>query len=127
MVYNKEPIDVLWDIMKDLFDTIPIYKEDMYEEPDDTPSSYVVLRSQVSDSTSLYGDGIIQIRSSDCDIILVSKGYADDTTDLHNVNKRLIRQHLKSQNISFDEYNLGYSDSLKSTQHTFSLAVEYIG
>lgn len=127
MIYNKEPDKVLWDIMKELSDSIPIYKEVMYEEPEDTPPSYIVLRSQVSDSTEIFGDGLSQVRSADCDIILVSKGYADDSTDLHNKNKQLIKQHLKKQDISFGEFNLGYSDSLKSTQHTFSLVVEYLG
>lgn len=127
MIYNKEPQQVLWDMVKEISDTIPVYKEVMYEEPEDTPESYIVLRSQVSDSTEIFGDGVSQVRSADCDIMLISKGYADDSTDLHNKNKKIIREHLKSQNISFSEFNLGYSDSLKSTQHTFSLAVSYNG
>ena len=67
------------------------------------------------------------IRSADCDIILVSKGYADDTTDLHNKNKKLIREHLKSQDINFSEANLGYNEAIQSTEHNFSLGVDYIG
>ena len=127
MIYNKEPIQVLWDMVKKLKDNISIYKETMNEEPDDVPNSYILLRSQISDSTKDFGDGKSLIRSSDCDIILVTKGYAEDTTDLHNIKKKLIREHLKSQEINFNEFNLGYDDGLKSTQHTFSLGVNYIG
>lgn len=127
MIYNKNVEQVLWDITKGLSKNIPIFKEIMHEEDDDIPNSYILLRSQLSDSTENYGDGKSLIRSADCDIILVSKGYADDSTDLHNKNKKLIREHLKSQEINFTEFNLGYDDGLKSTQHTFSLAVEYIG
>lgn len=127
MVYNDEPIQVLWDVVKDLRTQIPIYKEIMHEDDNDIPASYILLRSQMSDSTENFGDGKSLIRSADCDIILVSKGYADDTTDLHNKNKKLIREHLRSQEISFQEFNLGYDDGLKSTQHTFSLGVYYIG
>lgn len=136
MVYNEEPIDALWDITRYLMfdkngtlksDGIPIYKETMSEEAEDTPDSYILLRSQISDSTSTYGDGKSLIRSADCDIILVSKGYAEDTSDLHNVNKRLIRQHLKNQEVPFQEFNLGYDESLNSTQHTFTTTVYYYG
>jgi hypothetical protein len=127
MVYNNEPIQVLWDMVKDLRNQIPIYKEIMHEDDNDIPASYILLRSQMSDTTENFGDGKSLIRSADCDIILVSKGYADDTTDLHNKNKKIIRQQLKDQEISFDEFNLGYDEGLKSTQHTFSLGVYYIG
>ena len=127
MIYNKEPVQVLWDMTKGLLKNIPIYKEIMHEEDDDIPNSYILLRSQLSDSVDVYGDGKGLTRSADCDIILVSKGYADDTTDLHNKNKKLIREHLKSQEINYTEFNLGYDDGLKSTQHTFSLVVNYIG
>lgn len=127
MVYNKDPQQVLWDMIKGLSKQIPIYKEIMHEDDNDIPASYILLRTDMSNSTNNYGDGKSLIRTSDCDIILVSKGYADDSTDLHNKNKKLIREHLKSQEINFDEFNLGYDDGLKSTQHTFSLGVNYIG
>lgn len=126
-VYNKEPIQVLWDMVKDLKKQIPIYKEIMHEEENDIPLSYILLRSQISDTTKTYGDGCSLIRSANCDIILVSKGYADDTTDLHNKNKKLIKEHLKSKNINFSESNLGYNESIQSTEHNFSLGVDYIG
>lgn len=136
MIYNEEPIDALWDMTRYLMfnqdetlksDGIPIYKETMSEEAEDTPDSYILLRSQISDSTNTYGDGKSLIRSADCDIILVSKGYAEDTNDLHNINKRLIRQHLKDQEVPFQEFNLGYDESLNSTQHTFTTTVYYYG
>lgn len=134
-IYNKEPISVLTDYTKGLLydknghrliDGIPIYKEIMHEEEEDVPQSYILLRSQLSDTVNNYGDGDALVRTADCDIILVTKGFADDSTDLHNVNKNKIRQHLKSLGVNFQEFNLGYEDSIKSTQHTFSLVVNYI-
>jgi hypothetical protein len=130
MIYiGKDPQQILWDITKELSLThkIPIYKETMHEEPKDTPNSYILLRSEITDTDELKGDGKTLTRYADCDIILVSKGYADDTTDLHNINKALIKKHLQSQGIAFQGFNLGYDDALKSTQYTFSLGVEYIG
>lgn len=128
MIYiGKEPIQILWDMVKELRTQIPIYKETMHEEPKDTPNSYILLRSEITDTDELKGDGKILTRYADCDIILVSKGYADDTTDLHNKNKALIKKHLQGQDLAFQGFNLGYDDALKSTQYTFSLGVEYIG
>ena len=130
MIYvGKEPIQVLWDITKDLWlqHKIPIFKETMHEEAKDTPDSYILLRSEITDDSAVIGDGKVLTRYSDCDIILVSKGYADDTTDLHNINKALIKKHLQAQDLAFQGFNLGYDDALKSTQYTFSLGVEYIG
>ena len=130
MIYiGKEPIQILWDITKELYlkHKIPIYKETMHEEAEDTPASYILLRSEITDDSEVVGDGKTLTRYSDCDIILVSKGYADDTTDLHNINKKLIKKHLQAQGIAFQGFNLGYDDALKSTQYTFSLGVEYIG
>lgn len=125
-IYNVEPMQALVNMTKGLFSEIPIYKESMHEEANDVPNSYILLRSQITDTTESYGDGKNVVRSADCDIMLISKGYADDTDDLHNINKRKIREHLKAQEINFDEVNLGYNDGLKSTQHTFSVEVKYV-
>lgn len=135
-IYNKEPIEVLVDLTKGLmFDNngkllkngIPIYKETMHEEPKDVPQSYILLRSQITDTSEIHGDGKSMVRDADCDIILITKGYADDTNDLHNINKKKIKDYLVSQDIEFQEFNLGYDDGIKSTQHTFSLGVKYLG
>lgn len=130
MIYiDKDPQQILWEMTKELWIThkIPIFKEIMHEEPKDTPPSYILLRAELTDTDELKGDGETLTRYADCDIILVSKGFADDTTDLHNVNKQLIKKHLKGQGIAFQGFNLGYNEALKSTEYTFSLGVEYIG
>ena len=59
--------------------------------------------------------------------ILVSKGYAEDTSDLHNINKKLIRKHLKEQEVPYQEFNIGYDATNNSTQHTFTTTVYYYG
>ena len=130
MIYNKEPIQVLWDMVKDLKkgrSPIPIYKEIMHEEKNNVPSSYILLRSQVTDTNEVFGDGKGKIRAADCDIVLVTKGYGDDSTDLHNVNKRKIREHLKNQEIDFTEINVGYNESIQSTEHNFTLEILSFG
>ena len=135
MIYNKEPILVLYDMVKDLCfyangrtkpNAIPIFKEIMNKEANDIPDSYILLRSQLSDTAQTYGDGKTLIRNADCDIILISKGYAINSNDLHNVNKRKIQEHLQSQDINFQGFNLGFEDGV-GTQYTFRLEIEYIG
>lgn len=127
MIHNKEPIAVLWDFVKSLKSQIPIYKEIMHEEENDVPESYILLRSQISDSTKAFGDGKSLIRTASCDIILITKGYADNSSKLHNTNKERIREKLKSQEVNFTEINLGYNDSIQSTEHDFTFEVEYFG
>jgi hypothetical protein len=126
MIYNNEPILVLWDALKSLNTDIPIYKETMDEDADSTPESYILLRSDISNAPALYGDGKTQIRAADCDIILVTKGIATNTTDLHNINKDKVRDALLEAEIPFEAYNLGYDDSIKSSQYTWSVSISYI-
>lgn len=126
MIYNEEPILVMWDFVKCLANDIEIYKEIMAEDEDSTPNSYLLLRSQVNDNPSQFGDGLTQIRRADCDFILCTKGTASNSTDLHNINKQKITDKLNEKGFAFSSYNLGYIDSLKSTQHTWSGTINYI-
>lgn len=125
MIHNKEPILVLWDAVKDLADEIEIYKETMDEDADSTPTSYLLLRSDISNVPHFYGDGKTQIRRADCDIILVTKGVATNTTDLHNINRAKVTQALEGAGLAYEGYNLGYDDSIKSTQYTWSVTIYY--
>jgi len=125
IVYNKAPIEVLWDAVKSLAVTIPIYKEVMDEDENSTPDSYLILRSDVSSGVEMFGDGSGQIRRSDCDLILVSKGIAGNATSTHNTNKASIAEALEAADIPYDGYNLGYDATLKSTEYTFSVTIFY--
>jgi len=122
-IYDKPAIDSLWEIVKPLSDTIPIYREVMTEDKNGTPNSYVILRSDVTNYGEIYGDGESHIRVSDCDIILVSKGFADTKTCTHNVNKAKINALLKQSGVAYRLINLGYIESLKSTECTWALEV----
>lgn len=125
MIYNEEPIQVLWDLFKSLSADIKIYKETMNEDKDSTPDSYLLLRSDITDSPLVYGDGITLVRQSDCDVILVSKGAATQTTDLHNVNRAKVAAVLDGIEIAYSGHNLGYEDSINSTQYTWSFELNY--
>lgn len=122
---KDEVMEVLVAMVKGLSRQIRVFKEIVNVDEDSVPNSYILLRSQITDSADNYGDGKGILRVADCDIMLVSKGYADKTTDLHNVNKKKLRNHLRNQDVEFTETNLGYDENTKSTQHTFSVKVKY--
>jgi hypothetical protein len=125
-VYNKEPIMVLWDAVKSLKNKIPIYKEAMDDDADSTPNSYLLLRSDVTNTSLLRGDGATQIRVADCDILLVSKGIAQNSTDVYNTNKAKVEAALKAAGLEYTGANLGYDSGLKSTQYVWSVSIAYV-
>lgn len=124
MIYNKEPIAALWDIFKSLRKQIPIYKETMDEDADSTPESYLLLRA-VTDTPFYFGDGVTALRVADCDAILVTKGTAQSTTDLHSLNRSKVKAVLDGVPVAYSGFNLGYDGSIKSTQYTWSVRIFY--
>lgn len=126
MIYDKEPIAVMWEIVKSLSSDIEIYKETMDEDEDSTPDSYLLLRSDITNTPRMFGDGRTMIRRSDCDVILVTKGVNTNSTDTHNINKSKVEAVLKASDLAFSSYNLGYDDKIKSTEHTWSVSINYV-
>lgn len=122
---NKEPIFVLWDAVKSLAGEIAIYKETMDEDGDSIPTSYLLLRSDVTNTPHIFGDGVTKIRRADCDLILVTKGVATNTTDLHNVNRVKVTEALEAAGLPYSAFNLGYDDTIKSTQYSWSVVIHY--
>lgn len=121
----QDPIQRLYNIVKPLANEIEIYKEVMTEDDDSTPDSYLLLKSDMTNTGRVYGDGRAMLRASDCDIVLVSKGTADVSTDLHNVNKKKVMQLLDREEIDYIGVNLGYDDTIKSTQYAWTVTVIY--
>lgn len=121
----QDPIQQLYNIVKPLANEIEIYKEVMTEDDDSTPDSYLLLKSDMTNTGRVYGDGRAMLRASDCDIVLVSKGTADVSTDLHNVNKKKVMQLLDREEIDYIGVNLGYDDTIKSTQYAWTVTVVY--
>ena len=121
----QDPIQKLYDIVKPLANEIEIYKEVMTEDENSTPDSYLLIKSDMTNTGRVYGDGKAQLRASDCDIILISKGTADVSTDLHNINRRKVMALLDELDIDYIGVNLGYDDNIKSTQYTWTVTVIY--
>ncbi len=118
-------MDALWKMVSPLKDEIPIYKITIDENEKDLPISYLLLRSDVTDSPAIFGDGIAHLRQSECDIMLISKTTGATTDDIHTVNIAKVKALLNSLGVSYSGHNLGYNDSLKESQYTWSVSVIY--
>lgn len=125
IVYNKEPPAVLWDTLKSLAGEIPIYREIMDEDEDSVPQSYVLIRTDVTNVTGRFGDGLPQTRRSACDIVVVTKGRAGNSTDLHSRNVAKVRRVIEKEGLPHSGYNLGYDTAIKSTEYAFSATIYY--
>lgn len=123
MLYDKEPILVLWDLVKGLANTIPIYKYSMVEDEDSIPDSYILLTDGTGggDSGRVYGDGATILRGSSSQINLISKGPHSNSTDTHNVNVKLIKNALKD--VPYNYINLGFNGNV--TESVFTLNINY--
>lgn len=121
----KDPMQVLYEIVKPLASEIQVYKEAMTEDEESTPDSYLLLVSDVTNTGRVYGDGRTILRASDCDIKLISKGTADTTTSLHNINKSKITDLLNESGIDFLGVNLGFDDVSASTTYVWTVNLVY--
>ncbi len=123
--YDKTSWEALWEIVKPLQAEIPIYKEVMDEDEDSVPTSYLLIRRDVTDRGRVYGDGKAQIRQSSCDLILVSKSKGKTAKDIHSANIERVKSVLEQAEISYDGYNLGYNDAQKQSEYTWSVDLIY--
>lgn len=113
---------ILWELFKDI--GIPVYKQSMDEDDNSTPQTYIVIRSDVTNGAKFFGDGEPQVRKSACDITLVGEGAGRSDSDFA-VNCKNIEALLNSANLSYTGNNLGYNDSLKASEYTWSVNILY--
>jgi len=125
-VFNAEnAMNVLWEIVSPLKDEIPIYKHTVDENETDLPESYLLIRSDITDSSGMFGDGKVLLRESECDIMLISKTAGAASDDIHNVNIAKVKALLDKSEVSYSGHNLGYNDTLKESQYTWSVRFLY--
>lgn len=121
---DKEAIDILYRILRPLaLEGLPVYRELMNEDKNSIPDSYVLIVSDITDSGRIYGDGRAQLRISNCDVHLISKGTAKNAGDLHNKNKIKVAAKLREADLDFQGYNLGYNNSMNYTEYTWSVDI----
>ena len=122
---SDSAMDALWGIVSPLKDEIPIYKQTVDEDENNLPESYLLIRSDITNSASIYGDGKALLRQTECDVMLISKTTGETSDDIHNVNKAKVKALLDAADAAYNGYNLGYNDTLKESQYTWSVRFLY--
>ena len=125
MVHNKDPMSVLYDMVKDLYPGIKIFKSYMDSDENSTPNSYILLKARPRDNTKIFGDGQSLIRGADGEINLISKGAATTSKNIHNVNCQKIENTLKNKRVSYSVVEVGYNKDLHNTQTTYAIRINY--
>lgn len=125
-IFNTDSaMDALWKIVSPLKDEIPVYKNTVDEDEINLPISYLLLRADITNSPGVFGDGKTLLRESECDIILISKTDGSASGDIHNINKAKVKALLDASEASYNGYNLGYNDTLKESQYTWTVRFLY--
>lgn len=112
---------ILYDILKPLKDDIPLYLNTCPEDEDSQPEDFIVYRTNIVNSTKVYGDGISLIRSCECDIIVNEYG----TGNYPNSGEfeRRVEQLLIDKNISYAKYRPGVEQKSNSVQTNFTFTL----
>lgn len=125
-ILNAESaMDALWKMLLPLQEEIPIYKQTVDEAEKNLPDSYLLIRSDITESPGMFGDGKAFLRQSECDLMLISKTAGTASDDIHNVNVAKVKALLDAQDAAYNGYNLGYNDTLKESQYTWTVRFIY--
>lgn len=125
-VFNAESaMDALWEMISPLKDKISIYKQTVDEDESNLPQSYLLIRSDITNSPAVFGDGKALLRQSECDVMLISKTAGATSDDIHNVNKKKVKALLDGADAAYEGYDLGYNDTLKESQYTWTVRFLY--
>ncbi len=125
-VFNaSSTMDALWNMFAPLQNEIPIYKQTVDENETDLPQSYLLLRVDITNSPGMFGDGKALLRLPECDVILISKTAGATSDDIHNVNKKKVIALFDGADAAYEGYDLGYNDTLKESQYTWTVRFLY--
>lgn len=125
-IFNAESaMDALWKLLLPLREEIPVYKQTVDEAEKNLPESYLLIRSDITDSPGMFGDGKALLRQSECDLMLISKTSGATSDDIHNVNIAKVKALLDASDAAYNGYNLGYNDTLKESQYTWTVRLLY--
>ncbi|MDE7440236.1 MAG: hypothetical protein K2N23_07000 [Clostridia bacterium] len=127
VVNAESAMDALWEMFSALKDDIPIYKQTVDEDETNLPDSYLLIRSDITNSAGMFGDGKALLRRSEGDVILISKTAGATSDDIHNLNIAKVKALLDASDAAYEGYNLGYNDTLKESQYTWSVRFLYGG
>ncbi len=118
-------MEALWEMLSPLKDEIPIYKQTVDEDESNLPQSYLLIRADITNTPGMFGDGKALLRQSECDVMLISKTTGEASDDIHNVNKTKVAALLDGADAAYEGYDIGYNDTLKESQYTWTVRFLY--
>ena len=98
-----------------------VYLNTVDEDEDDQPLDFIIYRANVSNYVAVYGDGVPQLRNSDCDIIVNEYGTGNNENSGYLV--KLVEQILIDNEISYIRIGGLELDENSSVQTTFSFTL----
>lgn len=122
---SDDTMSALWSFLQPLAAEIPIYKQTMDEAEENVPESYLLIRTDVTDTGAVYGDGRVMLRRNTADLLLVSKCTGALSDDVHNVNRRKVKALLDASGACYTARDLGYDGTLREAQYSWTLEFLY--
>lgn len=125
-IFNtKDAMSALWELVAPISDKIPVYREIMDEDKNSVPKSYLLIREGITDSPRIYGDGAVKKRLNSATLILISSSTGSRSDDIHNTNRAMIKDLLDKEEVAYTGYNLGYNETLKQSEYSWSVSFIY--
>ena len=122
---TNDAMAVLWELVSPISEKIPVYREIMDEDKNSVPQSYLLIREGITDSPRIYGDGQAMRRMNNATLILISNSTGSRSNDIHNKNRAIVKELLDKEGVSYKGYNLGYNESLKQSEYSWSVSFIY--
>lgn len=112
----KDYDQILYDLLKPLATKAKVYLNSLNEDENGQPKDYIIYRTNISNTPSLFGDGKILKRKCNCDILVVEKGNGNGTKSGYLIKE--VEQLLINNNIKYTKMNL-YDNNVDCIQSVF--------
>lgn len=116
----KDYTQMVYEIIKPLAlleNPVKIYRNVIDEDYDSRPDDFIVFKSGISNTPSIYGDGKVLTRRCNCDITVNERGTGNNENAGYLVN--LVEELLQKNNIHYTRSDIGYVESMDSMQTNF--------
>lgn len=96
---------LLWELVKPLRKQVPIYINTVPEDENSQPDNFILLRPDIVNNTSVWGDGVSLMRKSECDIIISEAGSGNSEHSGEIVAE--VERLLSEKEIPYKKYSAG--------------------
>ena len=109
-----------WNTTTMRWNGVPVISSEPNWQKKDIPADYILLRYDITNTGKVFGDGVVKLRKSDCDILIVSLGEdSDKLSELESEVERI----LDLNGVYYFKNNLGYDEKTKQSSISFSMTL----